>query len=79
MKPVRDARSLKRTITIRAPEARVARAFTTLAGVRGWWTPLVSGTPRKGGTLRLRFEGLDEEIVFRVTASAIASASAAVP
>ncbi len=51
---------------IRAPAARVQAAIGTLAGLRGWWTPLVSGAARRGGVLRFEFLGVDEYILMRV-------------
>ncbi len=47
-----------------SPEA-VFRALTTLQGLRGWWTPTVSGSPTDGDVL-FRFPGLDEQIIMRV-------------
>jgi hypothetical protein len=41
-------------------------AVGTLAGIRGWWTPLVSGTPKQDGELVLRFRALEETIRFQV-------------
>jgi uncharacterized protein YndB with AHSA1/START domain len=51
-----------REIAINAPAERTFDAIATLDGVRGWWTPLASGTDGPGGTIRLEFEGLDEHI-----------------
>lgn len=51
--------------SVAAPRSRVFDALTTLDGLRGWWTPIVSGDPL-GGELRFGFEGLDEVIVMRV-------------
>ncbi len=45
---------------------RVFDALATLEGLRGWWTPLVSGSPESGGDLRFDFEGMDEHIVMHV-------------
>lgn len=45
---------------------RVFDALTTLDGLAGWWTSLVSGTPTAGGEVELRFAGLDEKIVMQV-------------
>src|SRR3954452_25213160 len=56
-------------VTVRAPRARVFDAVSTLDGLRGWWTPLVSGATGDGGELRFAFDGLDEEIVMRVDAA----------
>jgi uncharacterized protein YndB with AHSA1/START domain len=53
-------------VSIRARRERVFDAITTLEGLRGWWTPLVSGATAVGGQLRFEFGGLGEEIVMRV-------------
>jgi uncharacterized protein YndB with AHSA1/START domain len=45
---------------------RVFDALTTLEGLAGWWTSLVSGTPTAGGKVEFAFAGLDEKIVMRV-------------
>ena len=45
---------------------RVFDALTTLDGLAGWWTPLVSGTPWAGGEITFGFSGLEEKIVMRV-------------
>jgi uncharacterized protein YndB with AHSA1/START domain len=45
---------------------RVFDALTTLEGLAGWWTSLVSGTPTAGGEVEFAFAGLDEKIVMRV-------------
>jgi uncharacterized protein YndB with AHSA1/START domain len=55
-----------RDIAFDAPADRVYNALTTLDGLAGWWTPIVSGTPTSGGEIRFGFSGLDEEIVMRV-------------
>jgi uncharacterized protein YndB with AHSA1/START domain len=53
-------------VTICAPRARVFDAIATLEGLRGWWTPLVSGATSGGAELRFEFHGLDEQITMRV-------------
>ena len=53
-------------LRLRAPRERVFDAVGTVRGVRGWWTPIVSGSASAGGELHLGFEGLDETIVVRV-------------
>jgi uncharacterized protein YndB with AHSA1/START domain len=55
-----------RDIAFDAPADRVYDALTTLEGLAGWWTPIVSGTPTSGGEIRFGFAGLDEDIVMRV-------------
>jgi hypothetical protein len=47
---------------VRAPREQVFDAIATVDGLRGWWTPIVSGSQ----VLRFGFEGLSEEIVMRV-------------
>jgi uncharacterized protein YndB with AHSA1/START domain len=49
-----------------APAERVFDALTTLDGIAGWWTANATGTPTTGGTIELRFKGLDEKIPMRV-------------
>jgi uncharacterized protein YndB with AHSA1/START domain len=48
-----------------SPE-QVFDAITTLEGLRGWWTTLVTGSAVAGGEFKLEFEGLDEHIMMRV-------------
>jgi uncharacterized protein YndB with AHSA1/START domain len=55
-----------RQLRIRAPRARVFDAIATLDGLRGWWTPRVTGSDQEGGVIRLAFEGLDEHIDLQV-------------
>jgi uncharacterized protein YndB with AHSA1/START domain len=59
-----------RNLRFEAPLERVFDALTTLEGLAGWWTPIVSGDPTTGGELRFGFAGLDEEIVMRVDEAA---------
>jgi uncharacterized protein YndB with AHSA1/START domain len=58
----------RREIPVKAPVDRLFDAIATRDGVRGWWTPLVSGSSERGGTLRLEFEGMDEHIDLQVAA-----------
>lgn len=51
---------------ILAPRERAFDAVATILGIRGWWTPLVSGSSAVGDEFRLGFEGLDEYIRLRV-------------
>lgn len=53
-------------VVFRAPREQVFDATTTAAGIRGWWTTIVSGSGVAGGELRLEFKGLDEYIVLLV-------------
>jgi uncharacterized protein YndB with AHSA1/START domain len=57
----------ERRASVAAPAEAAFDAVTTLAGLRGWWTALVSGaSDRALGELRFEFAGLDEHIVMRV-------------
>jgi uncharacterized protein YndB with AHSA1/START domain len=59
--------SYERTAQVAAPAERVYEAITTLDGLAGWWTPLVSGTPAvEGGEIRFEFAGRGEHILMRV-------------
>lgn len=53
-------------IGCRAARDRVFDAVATVRGLRGWWTPIVTGSASSGGALQLGFAGLDETIVLRV-------------
>ena len=53
-------------VQFRAPRTSVFHALTTLDGLAGWWTSLVSGNPNTGGEVELAFAGLEEKIVMRV-------------
>jgi uncharacterized protein YndB with AHSA1/START domain len=55
-----------RDVAFDVPADRIFDALTTLEGLAGWWTPIVSGTPTPGGEIRFGFTGLDEEIVMHV-------------
>jgi uncharacterized protein YndB with AHSA1/START domain len=59
-----------RRIAFRMPCERVFDAVATLEGLRGWWTPLVQGTPTAGGDVRFDFEGMEEHIVMHVERAA---------
>lgn len=56
-------------LTVRASDRDVFRSLATLEGLRGWWTPLVTGSPNAGGALRFKFKGLAEHIDMRVDES----------
>jgi uncharacterized protein YndB with AHSA1/START domain len=45
------------------------RALTTLEGLRGWWTPEVTGQPKVGHELDFHFAGVEESIRMRVDAA----------
>jgi uncharacterized protein YndB with AHSA1/START domain len=61
------APAYERRARVAAPSEAVFDAVTTLAGLRGWWTALVSGSSgRAPGELRFEFAGLDEHILMRV-------------
>ena len=64
-----DDRDYARTLTVEVPSERLFDAIATLEGLRGWWTPLAKGSDAPGGAIRLEFEGLDEHIDLRVSAS----------
>jgi uncharacterized protein YndB with AHSA1/START domain len=55
-----------RRVAFRSAPERVFEAVATLEGIAGWWTPLVGGSPTRGASVQLRFEGLRERIVLRV-------------
>jgi uncharacterized protein YndB with AHSA1/START domain len=55
-----------REVTCHAPRERVFAAVSTVGGLRGWWTPIVTGTTQAGGQLWFGFEGSDELIAMRV-------------
>jgi uncharacterized protein YndB with AHSA1/START domain len=64
---VLQARDYERTVRIGASAEQVYEAITTLDGLRGWWTPLVTGTPDVvSAEVRFEFEGLEEHILMRV-------------
>jgi hypothetical protein len=65
--PVR--RDYATVLPIGAPLQEAFGAISTLEGVRGWWTPIVSGSTAPGGEIHLGFTGMDEEIVMRVVSS----------
>lgn len=58
-----------KNLTIRTSDRDVFRSLATLRGLRGWWTPLVTGSAQRGGALRFKFKGLDEHIDMRVEES----------
>lgn len=53
-------------VSCQAPRDRVFDAVATVRGLRGWWTPIVTGSASAGGVFQLGFGGLDETIVLRV-------------
>jgi uncharacterized protein YndB with AHSA1/START domain len=61
-----EAASYTKIQRVASSRERVYDALTTLEGLRGWWTPIVSGSGLGGGELRFDFEGLDEQIVMQV-------------
>jgi len=54
-------------ITISVPPAEVFEAFSSLGGIRSWWTNAISGNPDKGGELRMEI-GMNRHIIFSVSA-----------
>jgi hypothetical protein len=71
---MREARSFVDPATGYARQLELAgprnRAFDAIGSPESWWTPLVE---RSGSQLRLRFDGVDEEIELRVDSAAAAS------
>ena len=59
-------RDYMRCLTIRASRQRVFGALATLEGLRGWWTPLSSGSPAAGGDVRFEFAAAHQHIVIHV-------------
>lgn len=47
--------SIRHLLRIDAPPARVYRAISEQAGLRGWWTPAASATPEVGSIAEFRF------------------------
>jgi uncharacterized protein YndB with AHSA1/START domain len=58
--------TISHTITINKPPSEVYEAFSSLGGIRSWWTNAVSGNPDKGGELTFQL-GDDTHVVFTVT------------
>jgi len=58
--------TINHTISINVPPAEVFEAFSSLGGIRSWWTNAISGNPDKGGELTLQF-GMNRHIVFKVS------------
>jgi uncharacterized protein YndB with AHSA1/START domain len=58
-----------RTIVVDAPVQNVYEAVATLQGLRGWWTPDVSGSAANGGDIVLAFTEANERIVMHVDAT----------
>jgi uncharacterized protein YndB with AHSA1/START domain len=54
-------------ISIDVPHHETYEAFTSLGGMRSWWTNAISGNPEKGGELRLEF-GMNRHVTFSVSA-----------
>jgi uncharacterized protein YndB with AHSA1/START domain len=59
--------TITHTITITVPPAQTFEAFSSLGGMRSWWTNAISGNPDKGGELKLEI-GMNRHIVFSVSA-----------
>jgi uncharacterized protein YndB with AHSA1/START domain len=58
--------TITHTISINVPPAEVFEAFSSLGGIRSWWTNAISGNPDKGGELTQQI-GLNRHIVFSVS------------
>ncbi len=54
------------SVNIDVPLDRVRQAITTLDGIRGWWSPIVTGSLAPGRTFQVGFAGLDETITLSV-------------
>lgn len=52
-----------RTVSFQASRDRVFDAIATIPGLQGWWTDLVTGSPKLGSELRFDFDGLKEHTV----------------
>ena len=65
----RLAADYTKQVQLHASRELVFSALTTLGGLRGWWTPMVTGKATTGGELRFGFAGLDEYIIMRVAKS----------
>lgn len=55
------------SISIDVPHSETFEAFTSLGGIRSWWTNAISGNPDKGGELKLEL-GMNRHITFSVSA-----------
>jgi len=60
-------------VDVHATPATIFDAITTIEGLRGWWTPIVSGSTDVGSDVRFDFEGLDEHVVMRIDEATPAS------
>jgi uncharacterized protein YndB with AHSA1/START domain len=58
--------TIAHTISIHKPSSEVFEAFSSLGGMRSWWTNAISGNPDKGGELKLEL-GMNRHIVFKVS------------
>ena len=58
--------TITHSISIAKPTSEVFEAFTSLGGMRSWWTNAISGNPDKGGELKQEF-GMDRHVVYLVT------------
>ena len=59
----------RRTVEIPGAGTDTLRALTTLAGIRSWWSPIVTGSCEPGAWFTVGFEGLEEQIQLRVEPS----------
>ena len=58
--------TITHNISISVPPSEVYEAFSSLGGMRSWWTNAISGNPDKNGELTQQF-GMDRHIVFSVS------------
>ena len=59
--------TITHTISIDVPPSEVFEAFSSLGGIRSWWTNAISGNPDKNGELKMEL-GMNRHIVFLVSA-----------
>ena len=59
--------TITHNISINVPPSETYEAFSSLGGIRSWWTNAISGNPDKGGELKLEF-GMNRHIVYSVSA-----------
>lgn len=52
-----------RHVSLHATRERVFDAITTIPGLQGWWTNLVTGSSKPGSELSFDFDGLKEHII----------------
>ena len=58
--------TITHNISIHVPPSETFEAFSSLGGIRSWWTNAISGNPDKGGELKLEL-GMNRHVVFSVS------------